>query len=471
MLLFAGAVAFGVARRLQETISRPIVSLASAARAIGRDQRTELPHIDAPPDETGALVGAFSDMVRRLVSSNEALTLEVEERRRMQAEREALLAREREANRLKDEFLAAVSHELRTPLNAIMGWTQVLASMNPADRSEQTVTKAIASLSRNAQAQNRVIEDLLDVSRIITGKLQLKLTAIDLRLAIESAVEVVTSVAAAKQVSLDVALPPVASIVQGDFDRVRQIMWNLLSNAIKFTSPGGTVSVRVTSDDTGYTTVVTDTGIGIPPEFVPHVFERFRQADGSTTREHGGLGLGLALVKELTELHGGTVGASSGGAGLGSRFTFTLPRLIAAADAEPAGAAAQALPRLDGIDVLAVDDNGDALDIITAALANAGARVRVALSGLEALERLRDRPANVVLCDLAMPGMDGFTVLKEIRERDSREGRSTPVLAVTAYASSEYRERCLRAGFHGHIAKPFKTADLVREVAAVLERT
>src|SRR5581483_7871217 len=214
MLLVAGVVAFGVARRLQATISRPIVSLANAARAIGRDQHAPMPTIEAPPDETGALVDAFSEMVRRLLSSNEALTMEVEERRRMQAEREALLVREREANRLKDEFLAAVSHELRTPLNAIMGWTQVLANMKPEDRGGPTLAKAIASLSRNAHAQSRVIEDLLDVSRIVTGKLQLKVAAVDLRAVIESALDVVAPIAAAKRVRLDVDLPPAASMIR-----------------------------------------------------------------------------------------------------------------------------------------------------------------------------------------------------------------------------------------------------------------
>jgi signal transduction histidine kinase/CheY-like chemotaxis protein len=468
MLLLAGAVAFGVARRLQQTISRPIVTLAAVARAIERDQRTEMPAIDAPPDETGALAAAFSDMVRRLVTVNEALRLEVDERRRVEAERESLLTREREASRLKDEFLAAVSHELRTPLNAIMGWTQVLVTMKPDERTDEMLAKAFAVLARNAQAQNRVIEDLLDVSRIITGKLQLRLATVDLRTAIESAVDVMSPIASAKRVQLDVELPPAGSLVHADFDRIRQILWNILSNAVKFTAAGGTVRLRASANAATHTIAVSDTGIGIPPAFLPHVFERFRQADGSTTREHGGLGLGLALVKELTELHGGTVRADSGGKDQGATFTITLPSMT------PAGAAAvrdllqpDAISplRLEGVHVLAIDDNRDALEFVAAALERVGARVRQAASGPEAIAELEHRPADLVLCDLGMPGMDGFAVLGWIRDHDRTEGRTTPVLAVTAYASAEYRERCLRAGFQGHLAKPFTTLDLVQAAA------
>jgi len=470
MLLVAGVVAFGVARRLQATISRPIVSLANAARAIGRDQHAPMPTIEAPPDETGALVDAFSEMVRRLLSSNEALTMEVEERRRMQAEREALLVREREANRLKDEFLAAVSHELRTPLNAIMGWTQVLANMKPEDRGGPTLAKAIASLSRNAHAQSRVIEDLLDVSRIVTGKLQLKVAAVDLRAVIESALDVVAPIAAAKRVRLDVDLPPAASMIRGDVDRVRQVLWNLLSNAVKFTPPDGTVSVRVSGDAAHYTLVVSDSGIGIAPAFLPHVFERFRQADGSTTREHGGLGLGLALVKELTELHGGTVRADSPGVGHGATFTVTLPGLARTSAGQPFAPAPQiAAPRLDGVEILAVDDSPDALDVIAAALGDAGATVRIASSGSEAMAQVRRSLPHVILCDIAMPGMDGFALLDAIRQ-DAR-AKAIPVLAVTAYASEDSRETCARAGFQGYISKPFAIAELVRDVAAALSRT
>ncbi len=466
MLLVAAAVAFLVATRMQANISRPIVSLAGAAREIGRDDAFTLPAIDAPPDETGALVQAFSDMVGRLTSSNQALKAEIEERRRMQAEREALLTREREANRLKDEFLAAVSHELRTPLNAIMGWTQLLGSMPP---TEQMLSKAVASLSRNAEAQKRVIEDLLDVSRIITGKLQLRLSAVDLRAAVESAIDVVAPIAAAKNIAIDTDLPRIPAMVQGDMDRLRQILWNLLSNALKFTPGGGAVTVSIAEDDETISLAIADTGPGITSDFLPHVFERFRQADGSTTREHGGLGLGLALVKELTELHGGTVAAASGGPGRGASFTLRFPRLIERAE-PPANAGRIAVaPRLDSVDVLAVDDNRDALDVISSALTAVGAQVRTAESGADALTQIERRAPAILLCDLAMPGMDGFELLASVRRQDAQLGRvPTRAVAVTAYVSDEYRERCRNAGFQGYVAKPYTTTALIREMAAVL---
>jgi signal transduction histidine kinase len=327
MLLLAVGLAFALAHRLQRVISRPIVALAAAARAIGHDEQHPLPDIPAAPDETGQLVTAFGEMVQRLVSSNAALRDEVQERRRMEAEREGLLAREREASRLKDEFLAAISHELRTPLNAILGWTQVLTRGTP---SPETLDKAIASLARSAQAQNRVIDDLLDVSRIIAGKMQLTFASIDLRVVVESAVDVVEPVAAAKRIALDVDIPQGPCFVQGDADRLRQVFWNLLSNAVKFTPTGGSVAVRVRAEGGVWAVSVTDTGVGVPASFIGQVFERFRQADGSLTREHGGLGLGLAIVKELTELHGGTARAASEGPGRGATFTVTLPKLGAA---------------------------------------------------------------------------------------------------------------------------------------------
>ncbi|MGE0448182.1 MAG: ATP-binding protein [Vicinamibacterales bacterium] len=474
VILLAGVIAFAVAQSLQRLVSTPIIALAQAARRIGREHAYHVPEIAAPPDETGELVHAFSDMVQRvgesnaaLVASNEALRVEVAERRRMQDERELLLAREREASRLKDEFLATVSHELRTPLNAILGWTQILSSTPPAP---QTLEKAIASLSRNAQAQHRVIQDLLDISRIITGKLQLTLDAVDLRSVVESAIEVIEPIASSKGIALDARLPGIACVVQGDYDRLRQVLWNLLSNAVKFTPAGGHVLLRLTEAGDGYAVSVADDGIGIPPAFLPHVFERFRQVDGSITRQQGGLGLGLAIVKELTELHGGSASVESLGTDRGAVFTVTLPRLARSPRQRDEEAIVDLgpLPRLDGSSVLVVDDNVDALDVISQALAGAGAAVRSAASGAEAVAEWTRQPADVLLCDLAMPGMDGFEVLHRITEIDGRAGRASPAIAVTAYASDEYRNRCLRAGFIGHLAKPIRMSDAIRAVAAVL---
>jgi signal transduction histidine kinase/CheY-like chemotaxis protein len=464
MLVLAGALAFALASRMEQLISRPIVALARAARAIGRD-RFDLPVIEAPPDETGELVRAFGEMVQRLMSANAALKAEVDERTRMQSEREELLRREREASRLKDEFLAALSHELRTPLNAILGWTQVLESTQP---DAGMVDKAIASVARNARAQSRVIEDLLDVSRIVTGKLQLSLTAVDVRTALQAAAEVIGPAATAKHVRLDVRVPPSPCMVQGDGDRLRQIFWNLLSNAVKFTPAHGSVTAVVTDNGSEFAIDVTDTGIGIAATFLPHVFERFRQADGSPTREHSGLGLGLAIVKDLVELHSGTVRASSPGAGLGATFLVSLPHLVGRAEvADVPLREARPDVRLDGIDVVTIDDNEDALQIVSSALTAAGARVRAFSSPLRALDDIRRAAPHVVLCDIAMPDMDGFGVLARIRAIDAERDTTTPVLAVTAYASAGDREKCARAGFAGHVAKPYDTAELASRVAAL----
>jgi signal transduction histidine kinase len=332
MLLVAGILALALAERLQRTISRPISTLASAARAIGQEKNYSLPTIEAPPDEIGDLVRAFEGMMTRLgnanadlLESNAALRREIEERGRIEAEREKLLVREREASRLKDEFLASVSHELRTPLNAILGWTQILSSTPP---SEKTLAKATASLARNALAQNRVIEDLIDVSRIVTGKLRLTIEPVDLRAVVEAAIDVVGPAARAKHLRLDVTMPPEPCVIQGDYDRLRQVLWNLLSNAIKFTPAGGSVHVTLASGAETCTIEVTDTGVGIPASFLPHVFERFRQADGSMTREYGGLGIGLAIVKELVDMHGGAVTARSAGSGTGATFEVRLPHFV-----------------------------------------------------------------------------------------------------------------------------------------------
>jgi signal transduction histidine kinase len=325
MLLFAGALAALLANRLTRRVSDPIAHLAVAARSIGHagEDRQALGNIAAPPDEVGELVTAFRGMVGRLLQSNDALRHEIDQRGKMEAEREELLVRERETSRLKDEFLAAVSHELRTPLNAILGWVQMLGStgLNP-----EMTAKAVASIGRNAQAQTRVIEDLVDVSRIVTGKLHLRLELVELRTATAGAIDVIRPVAAAKRVSIETEFTSEASLVMADEVRVRQILWNLLSNAVKFTPAGGTVTVALQSDDGMHEIAVSDSGVGIRQEFLPYVFDRFRQADGSMTREYGGLGLGLSIVKDLTEAHGGSVAVSSRGEGLGATFRVRLPR-------------------------------------------------------------------------------------------------------------------------------------------------
>ena len=466
MILMAGLLAFLLAQRLTRTISQPIAELADTATRVGRDLQYTVPEIPTPQDEIGDLVRAFQKMIARVREANEGLVREIDERKRIEAEREMLLVRERQANRLKDEFLAAVSHELRTPLNAILGWVQILASTRP---SEQTTAKAIASIARNAQAQTRVIEDLVDVARIVTGKLQLRFEAVDLRAAIEAAVEVLGPPAHAKNIHLAVQAPDHHCLVNGDRDRLQQIIWNLLSNAIKFSGSGARVTVAARDLGASYEVEVSDRGIGIAPDFLPFVFERFRQADGSMTREQGGLGLGLAIVKELTEMHGGSVEAASSGIGQGASFFVRIPALIGAtaAIATPPAAAADR-HALAGVRVLVVDDNDDALDVTAVALEGAGAVVRTARSGSAAIDEWSHEPADVLLCDLAMPKMDGFDVLRTIRERDVVTGRRTPAIAVSAHATDEHRQRSKAAGFDDHLTKPYRTDDLVRTVVEAL---
>jgi signal transduction histidine kinase/ActR/RegA family two-component response regulator len=470
ILVLAGAGMLMLSSRMHRTISEPIRQLATVAGRMGQNLEFTVPPIKVSNDEVGQLVTAFSAMANRvravnedLSRSNEALRREIDERKLIQAEREAVLQREREASRIKDEFLATVSHELRTPLNAIVGWAHILVANKP---DEATVAKAAASLHRNAQTQARVIDDLIDISRIVTGKLRVQTEPVDLRPVVEAAVESIRPAAEQAGITLIVTLPPSTCIINGDADRLRQVVWNLLSNAVKF-ARRGTVHVTVSEERRGLQLVVADNGVGIVPEFLPHVFDRFRQADSSITREQGGLGIGLSVVKELVELHGGTIRAESAGRGKGATFTVTFPCAIAQL---PESAPEEVVPSLAGVSVLAVDDNLDSLEVLREVLAQAGAGARVAATGEEALDIWRRAPSDVLLCDLAMPGMSGFQLLARVRELDRVAGRVTPAIAVTAHASDEQVARSAQAGFQNHIAKPFDSAQLVRAIHAARTR-
>jgi signal transduction histidine kinase/ActR/RegA family two-component response regulator len=399
------------------------------------------------------------------------------------AEREQLLAREQAArheaeanNRLKDEFLATVSHELRTPLTAILGWTQFLRR----GRLDAAATMhAIDVIDRNGQAQLHLIEDLLDVSRIITGKLRLDLRSVDLAVVIGAALDAVRPAAAAKEIELRTALDPAATQVTGDADRLQQVVWNLVNNAVKFTPRGGRVEVSTRQADAHISVVVADTGEGIAPEFLPHVFDRFRQADARMTRMHGGLGLGLAIVRQLVELHGGTVKAESTGAGCGATFTVSLP-LHAPAQTEthepkmPLTTSAAARTEefagefeLAGLRVLVVDDEADARELFAATLAGWGAEVLTAASAAEALALVeRERP-DALLADIGMPGEDGYALIRQVRALPPERGGRTPAAALTAYARAEDRQRALSAGFQTHMPKPIKAAELAAVVATL----
>ena len=414
-------------------------------------------------DELEQLVGARTAELSR---ANRELSLEVAERRRIEEERAQLLVREQEANRLKDEFLATVSHELRTPLNAVLGWARVLrsADVEPALRS-----RALESIERNAQAQARLIEDILEVSRIVTGKLRLKVRALDLAQVIEAALDVVRPAAEAKDISLEAEIPrrPWRSV--GDADRLQQIVWNLLSNAVKFTPRGGTVTAALAASNGSDEIIVSDTGKGIDPAFLPHVFAPFRQADASTTRDHGGLGLGLAIVRQLAELHGGTVRAESDGVNRGSRFIVVLPaQQTTPAPAPDSGrhraAAGSAPPDLGGVRVMVVDDDRDARELLTATLGYYGADVTAAESAAEALVLLPEVRPDVLLTDIGMSGEDGYSFINRVRALPPDRGGLIPAVAITAYATAGDRARAMSSGFQLHVPKPFDPIDLARTV-------
>ena len=439
-------VAVALTHYVQPYLSTPIVELAST-----------LDRVAASGDYSARAEARTGDEVGRLVNSFNTMLEVIQKKDR---ERNDLLLKSQESNRIKDEFLATVSHELRTPLNAMLGWLQIIRT---TDVDRATVERAVASIERNAQSQARLVEDLIELSRVVTGKLQLRTNPLDLRTVVDAALDVVRTAAAAKGVSIRSASPSAPAIVFGDRDRLQQVIWNLLSNAVKFTEPGGSVAVELAGDARQYWIVVSDTGIGIAPEFLPHVFERFRQADQSTTREHGGLGLGLAIAKEITELHGGFLKASSTGSGQGSRFTLTLPRPISSPVLGYAPDAPE-LPNLVGKRVLVVDDDADSREIAAKALAGTGASVTEAGSGVEALQEWGRQRFDVLICDLAMPGMDGYEVLRTIRGAAS-DGKSSLAIALTALASETDRQAVLAAGFDDHIVKPFDFSALLRAVS------
>ncbi|MBI1736200.1 MAG: CHASE domain-containing protein [Candidatus Rokubacteria bacterium] len=376
------------------------------------------------------------------------------------------------ANRAKDEFLATVSHELRTPLNAILGWARMLRGGTLAPEQGR---HALDVIERNARTQAQLIDDLLDVSRITTGKVQLDVGVVDLARVIDAAVDAVRPAADGKRVQLTTAVAPGVGRVAGDPDRLQQAVGNLLTNAIKFTPAGGSVTVRLARADDHGIVVVRDTGEGIPAATLPHVFERFRQADSSSTRAHRGLGIGLALVKHLVELHGGTVTAESAGPGLGSTFTVRLPlaRVEPAPGPEPVahadGAPAQTADALHGTRILVVDDEPDALEMVAAILGHAGAELRTAPSVAAALGILDDWRPDLVLSDIEMPGDDGYTLIQRIRERPSEKDARVPAIAVTAYGRMEDRLRALAAGFQEHVTKPFDPGVLVAAIGALLD--
>lgn len=413
------------------------------------------------------------------------VTLDITERRLAEDQRQALLEAERaarseaeRASRMKDEFLATVSHELRTPLNAILGWSQILGS-GPA--APEDVEEGLQVIERNARAQTQIIEDLLDMSRIISGKIRLNLRRIDLADVVRSAVETVQPAADARGVELRVELEPGVCSINGDPDRLQQVFWNLLNNAVKFTPRGGRVRAMLRRTESHCEVSVVDTGEGIDLDFLPYVFDRFRQADASISRKHSGLGLGLAIVRQLVELHGGSVSAGSSGRGAGAAFVVQLPTAVShpgptptpALESYPTAATRKTVDsipcaRIHGVRVLVVDDEHDARNLLRRMLEDCEAVVTMASSAEEALRSLQAERPDVIISDIGMPGEDGYDLIRKVRALDAESGGQTAAIALTAYARAEDRTRAIRAGFQLHVAKPIDQSVLIATVASLL---
>jgi PAS domain S-box-containing protein len=429
-----------------------IVGLANHTVLLARDGR------EFPIDDSGAPIWSEDGRVVGAVLVFRDITA----RREAERQRAASLVEAQAANRAKDEFLAVLSHELRTPLSAVLGWSQVLQAAGLADSE----ARGVDAIERNARRQVRLIDDVLDMSRIVTGKLRLELAPVGIAQVVEAAIDTVRPLIDAKRLELQVDVSSGGTVL-GDSQRLQQVVWNLLSNAVKFTPPGGRVDVIAKREGTVCAITVRDSGAGISHDFLPLVFERFRQEDSGSDRRYGGLGLGLTIVRHIVEMHGGNVSASSEGPGRGAAFTVRLAladeRSVPASSRERATTQREA-PRLDQVHVLAVDDEPDARGFVFEVLRRAGADVRVASSAAEALEILEGFQADVLIADVEMPGEDGFVLLRRVREA----GYEMPAIAVTAHSSVEDRLRVLTAGFRLHVPKPVDVAELRLLIASVI---
>ncbi len=406
--------------------------------------------------------------------------IDITDRKLSEQEREQLLAEAEATNRMKDEFLGTLSHELRTPLSAILGWTQLLRKRK---LDETTTARALETIDRNTKSLAQLIEDVLDVSRIIQGKLSLNLQQVELIPVLEAAIETVHPAADAKEIHIECRFAPTVGVVMGDvnrFNRLQQIIWNLLSNAVKFTPKGGRVDVNLERIDSRIQIRVSDTGAGIAADFLPHVFERFRQADSSSTRSHGGLGLGLAIVRHLVELHGGTVLAESPGIGQGATFIVNLPMRAVYVEktttalgksTDNSEIALNNMLSLDGVRVLVVDDELDARQLLTTVLSQYAAQVMTVASAADALVAVQQFYPDVLVSDIGMPEVDGYALIRQIRSLPSEQGGRIPAVALTAYARAEDRTQALLAGFQLHVPKPVNPAELAAVVANLAGRS
>ena len=428
-------------------------------------------------------VSPVRDADGRVVGASK-VARDITDRIRAEKELERLLASEKDAraqaeqaNRLKDEFLAVVSHELRSPLNAITGWASL---MRTGRLDKEQSARAVETILRNAQSQNQLIGDLLDVSRIISGRLRLNIKPFQFSSVLEAALQVVRPAADAKSIRLESFLDPATGPVAGDPDRMQQVFWNLLSNAVKFTPKGGRIQIRSQQVNSHVEVTVTDNGKGIDRNLLPLIFERFRQGDSSTAREHGGLGLGLAIVRHLIELHGGVVTARSEGEGKGAEFVVEIPISIAAESAKleeqgQDGRAASAssvagMPSLEGLRILVVDDDADAREVVSAILSQAGAEVATASSAPQAIDLVDRWVPNVLISDIGMPQEDGYQLIRKLRARLSDKSARIPAIALTAFARPQDRLKALSAGYQMHVPKPIEPIELVTVVASLTQR-
>jgi signal transduction histidine kinase len=445
-----------IRRHAPLTISVVLTGFASVESAIAALQEGAYDYLVKPCD-----IDSMKHTVRRGVEHRRLMLAEQKARTDLQqlnldlerrivertAELTRLNAELAEANRAKDVFLATLSHELRTPLTPVVGWIKLLRSGN---LDEKSVAQALDAIERNAWLQSKLIDDLLDTSRIATGKLHFEPKPTDLNTVVKAAIDTVRESAASRNIEMSIALCPSTLVVMGEPVRLQQIAWNLISNAIKFTEPGGRVSIATQNAGAQARLVVTDTGIGIAPEFLPHVFDRFKQADGSTSRRHGGLGLGLAIADALAKMHGGEIHAESDGVGNGSCFSLHLD--LASAERVAPEATARKVHSLSGLDVLIVEDSLDTLTLLSAVFSREGANVTTAASAAEALEHAVSKRPAVIISDIGMPDVDGYQLLEQLKVIPGMHG--VPAIAISGYASDEDRERALDTGYHALVPKP-----------------
>ena len=465
---FAGASAAGIIAVLIDNFGfYAVIATVPIILIICFTYQTYLKNIEASIAQTEAArlhVQELSRYITELQRSEEAREQLLLRAERARSEAEA-------ANRIKDEFLATLSHELRTPLTSLLGWSGVLRESR---NDEKILAQGLDAIDRNARVQAQLIDDLLDVSRIVSGKLNLDVRPLDIGSVTRAAINVVQPAADAKEITLDYWTQPGLGAISADSGRLQQIIWNLLSNAVKFTPHGGNIAIRVQRDGSNATVTVSDSGQGIAPEFLPRVFDRFRQADSSTTRSFGGLGLGLAIVRHLVELHGGTVSAESAGVGRGATFSASFPLLSDRSGPitvmHSGEVHASELRSLDGLRVLLVDDEVETREIISTVVERTGAEVKSCTSAREALNELVEWRPDVILSDIAMPDEDGYSFINRVRSLPQNEGGDTPAAALTAYAREEDRRQALAAGYQMHIAKPIGAVQLVSMIAKLAGR-